>query len=121
MSQKWIRRVIGGLSFTSALFIFQACYGTPQDIEPDFLIEGEVLSKETGAPIDGIKVNLPYTLQQQFTDTNGRFSMYTPFRDSVKIEFQDTDSIENGHYKPLDTTLTQIHDKVFVKIKLETF
>lgn len=119
--QKWIRRILGGLSFTSALFIFQACYGTPQDIEPDFLVEGEVLSKETGIPLNGIKVIIPVTLQQEFTDTNGRFSMYTPMRDSVKIEFQDADSIGNGYYKPFDTTVKQIQDKVFLKINLELY
>ena len=28
--RKWIRHALRGLSFTSMLFIFQACYGTPQ-------------------------------------------------------------------------------------------
>lgn len=27
---KWIHNLLKGLSLTSALFIFQACYGTPQ-------------------------------------------------------------------------------------------
>lgn len=31
MKKGWIRKLICGLSFGSALFIFQACYGTPQD------------------------------------------------------------------------------------------
>lgn len=29
---KWIRRILKGLSLTAALFVFQACYGTPQSV-----------------------------------------------------------------------------------------
>ena len=27
--RKWIRRILKGVSLTTALFVFQACYGTP--------------------------------------------------------------------------------------------
>ena len=27
--RKWIRRILKGASLTTALFVFQACYGTP--------------------------------------------------------------------------------------------
>ena len=29
MMRKWIHRILKGTSLTTALFVFQACYGTP--------------------------------------------------------------------------------------------
>ena len=29
MMRKWIHRILKGASLTTALFVFQACYGTP--------------------------------------------------------------------------------------------
>ena len=63
MHKKWVRRIVGGLSFTSALFVFQACYGTPQDFGLDILLEGQVKSKSTGLPIQGIKVSVEINIQ----------------------------------------------------------
>ena len=34
--KKWIRTLLKGFSLTAALFVFQACYGTPQ-VEPEDL------------------------------------------------------------------------------------
>ncbi|MBQ9659725.1 MAG: hypothetical protein IJV37_00465 [Bacteroidales bacterium] len=31
MIRKWIHRALKGASLTTALFVFQACYGTPPD------------------------------------------------------------------------------------------
>ena len=45
--KSWIRQLITGVSFTSALFVFQACYGTPQDFGVDILVEGKVKSKSS--------------------------------------------------------------------------
>ena len=68
MKKNWIRGLIGGLSFTSALFVFQACYGTPQDYGSDLLLEGQVKSKKTGLPIEGIKVAVSQTSQYEVTN-----------------------------------------------------
>ncbi|HOI78276.1 MAG TPA: hypothetical protein PLI30_01590 [Petrimonas sp.] len=76
MRQNWIRNIVGGLSFTTALFIFQACYGTPQDFGLDVFVEGKVVSKTTGEPIKGIKVSAA-SLQHTVTDDKGMFSFYT--------------------------------------------
>jgi hypothetical protein len=38
IKQNWRRKLLGGLSLTSALFIFQACYGTPHDMGLDIFI-----------------------------------------------------------------------------------
>ncbi len=42
--KKWFRNLLKGISLTGALFVFQACYGTPQpppELEEDTQIEAE--------------------------------------------------------------------------------
>ena len=47
---KWLRNLLKGLSLTTALFVFQACYGTPAAIQEDYLLENE--SEQVPAPED---------------------------------------------------------------------
>lgn len=119
MKRSWIRKIIGGLSFTSAMFIFQACYGTPQDFGRDLLVEGQVKSKTLGLPIKGIKVSVADNIQYDFTDENGNFSFYTEMLDSLSFQFQDIDSTQNGQYFDKDTILTGIIKNVYLDIILE--
>ena len=125
MKRNWIRNLIGGLSFTSALFMFQACYGTPQDFGLDLLLEGQVKSITTGLPIEGIKVSVSENLQYEVTDKNGRFSLYTEKLESLTVKFEDIDAEENGQYITKDTVLDEASysnntsEKVFLDIKLE--
>jgi hypothetical protein len=120
MKRNWIRTIIGGLSFTSALFIFQACYGTPQDLKIDLLLEGQVKSKTSGLPIKGIKVSVPDFMQSQLTDENGSFSLYTGTRENLKIQFEDIDAALNGSYAPKDTMINPVSQKVYLNITLST-
>lgn len=118
MGSKWIRRMVRGVSLTSALFVFQACYGTPQDMGFDLLIEGQVKSKTTGLPIPGIKVTIKDIGQWEFTDEEGRFGIYTLLTDAVIVQFQDVDSIENGNFNYQDTLLTTDREHVLLTIEL---
>jgi putative lipoprotein (rSAM/lipoprotein system) len=114
-----MRGIIGGLSFTSALFIFQACYGTPQDFELDLMVQGKVTSKASGTPIEGIKVTLPSSSQYAHTDGEGSFSFYTRGADNLNIRFEDIDAEENGSYTDRDTILTDAWEDVYLDIKME--
>lgn len=114
--KKWIRKIIRGLSITSVLFVFQACYGTPQDFGQDLLIEGQVKSKKTGLPIKGIKVSTDE--QYEFTDKDGNFSFYTIRENNLKINFEDVDAAENGNFSSKDTILTNVSRKVYLDINL---
>ena len=76
MKRDWKRKIIGGLCLTSIAFVFQSCYGTPQDFGDDLLIEGQVKSKTSGLPIKGIKVSIADKIQYTNTDENGKFSFY---------------------------------------------
>ena len=119
MKRDRVRKIIRGLSFSSALFVFQACYGTPQDFGLDFFIEGQVKSKSSGLPIKGIKVSVVENMQYEITDENGNFSFYTEPIEGLMLQFQDIDSIQNGLYLDKDTVLTEIGDRVYLDIVLE--
>lgn len=119
MKNKWIRKIIGGLSFTSVLFVFQACYGTPQDFRLDLLVEGQVKSMTSGLPIKGIKVTVANNMQYEITNEEGKFSFYTYVPESLTLQFQDIDSTQNGLYIAKDTVLTEISEKVYLDIMLE--
>jgi hypothetical protein len=118
MKRNWIRKIIGGLSFTTALFVFQACYGTPQDLRNDLLLEGLVKSKTSGAPIKGIKVSVPDYMQFQLTDENGSFSFYTGTKENLKVQFEDIDLALNGSFAQKDTIINPVSQKVFMNISM---
>lgn len=119
MKRKWIRKIIGGLSLTSVMFVFQACYGTPQDFGLDLLIEGQVKSKTSGLPIKGIKVSIADNMQYDVTNEEGKFSFYTEILEGLTLKIQDIDSIQNGSYFDKDTVLTELSEKVYIDIMLE--
>ena len=61
MVRKWIHRALKGASLTTALFVFQACYGTPPSFDGEYP-EGEpveLVEEETPAPEDGEVVGIP--------------------------------------------------------------
>ena len=50
--RKWIRRILKGASLTTALFVFQACYGTPVPDPKDQLSFEEETELIDGQTID---------------------------------------------------------------------
>jgi hypothetical protein len=114
-----LRKILGGLSLTSALFMFQACYGTGPDYKPDILIEGRVTSARTGDPIKGIKISNADGYQYQFSDPDGKFSFYTDPYSNKKFHFEDVDSTENGSFLSRDTVPEFISNYAYLEISLE--
>jgi putative lipoprotein (rSAM/lipoprotein system) len=121
MKKNWRRKLLGGLSLTSALFIFQACYGTPQDFGLDIFIEGQVKSLTTGNPIKGIKVSVAGNIQYEFTSEDGKFSFYTETAASYKIRFEDIDATQNGLFQTSDTLITTINKRIYLDVALKDF
>lgn len=119
MKRNWIRKIIGGMSLTTAMFVFQACYGTPQDMGLDMLVEGQVKSLTSGLPVKGIKVSVVDFMQYDITDETGKFSFYTEMIEGIRLQFQDIDSNENGLFADKDTVLAAISEKVYLDIMLE--
>lgn len=120
MKSKLVRKIIGGFSLTTAAFVFQACYGPPQDFGADALITGVVKSKTTGLPVKGILVSVPDYQQYLYTERDGTFSLYTVPDEFCKITFRDTDAELNGAYIDKDTLLS-VHegDRVHLNIFLQ--
>jgi len=119
MKLSWRRKILGGLSLTTAAFIFQACYGTPQDMGLDIYITGQVRSGKTNNPVKGIKVSVTDKLQYEITDAEGKFSLYTETAEKYEIRFEDIDSSQNGIFAAKDTLLTGIDKTVYLNIVLE--
>lgn len=46
MKYRWLRNLLKGCSLTTALFVFTACYGTPQGYKMDQPVEGEEIVSE---------------------------------------------------------------------------
>jgi hypothetical protein len=113
------RKVLGGLSLTTALFVFQACYGTGMDYMTDVLIEGQVRAKTSELPIPGIKVSVPESGHYTMSDDKGRFSFFSMWRDSLTLRFEDVDSTQNGQYMSRDTIFRVDRENVFLVVDLE--
>jgi putative lipoprotein (rSAM/lipoprotein system) len=117
--RKILRKIYGALSLTSALFIFQACYGTPEDMGIDVQIQGSVKSAKTNQPIPGIKVSIGNHLQYDTTDNTGKFNIYTT-RDTIyKVKFEDIDSEKNGAFLSKDTVLKTLEESIFLNVSLD--
>jgi len=117
--RKILRIIFGTLSFSTALFVFQACYGTPEDFGMDVEIKGYVKSKVTNQPIPGIKVSLENQPQYELTDSEGMFKIYTSKDSSYKVMFEDIDSTTNGSFLPKDTVISIIDDTTFLNVALD--
>jgi hypothetical protein len=70
-------------------------------------------------PVKGIRVSVDDRLQYEFTDTDGKFSLYTEASDSYKIKCEDVDASQNGSFYDKDTFLTVIVNKVYLNIALQ--
>ena len=112
------RKLFGFLSFSTALFIFQACYGAPQDQSDDVLIKGTILSDTTNQPVQGIKVIVNGDNQFAMSDSTGSFSFYVPSATQYHLQFSDADTTANGHFTDKDTVLTSIpENSIIIRMK----
>ncbi len=108
MALRWRRikrKVFGFISFSAALFIFQACYGAPMDDQSDVVIQGTVKSDSTGQVVEGIKVTFTESGQYVITDSSGTFHFYLPEQGDFAFRFEDSDSTENGSFNTYDTLI----------------
>ena len=119
MKTTLIRKLLGGFGFASALFMFQACYGTGPDYMPDVLIEGRVTSAKTGNPVEGIQISNSDGIHYQLSDPDGKFSFYADPYANKMFHFDDIDSTQNGSFLSKDTIPQFIDNYVYLNIELE--
>jgi putative lipoprotein (rSAM/lipoprotein system) len=85
-------------------------YGTPS---ATYKVNGTVRSSETNEPIEHIMVT--NGLDTSYTDADGNYQVgFSDFPDEydVTVKYEDIDSIANGAYTALDTTVA-FKDPVF--------
>jgi len=117
--RKFLRVIFGTLSFSSALFVFQACYGPPEDFGMDVLIQGSVKSTVTNLPVPGIKVSIENQPQYEITDSEGKFRIYASEDSEYKILFEDIDADKNGSFLPGDTVVRIVDENTFLNVSLD--
>lgn len=126
---KWLHNLLKGFSLTGALFVFQACYGTPESMSPLYYENGEapmtfsVISRSTGHPLSGIKIfsKAGNNQEQQeigVTGEDGKCRVTLHYIRNIAgpiVSFQDPED----HFQPKDTTLADLQDREIL-IKLYT-
>lgn len=119
MKRKMLRKIFGTLSFTGMLFVFQACYGAPQDMYRDIYIEGVVKSNKTSLPLSGIKVSVSNNQTSILTDEDGKFKIYTLPAPELLLKFEDIDEAQNGMFQSKDTLVKPNNKAVFITIGMD--
>jgi hypothetical protein len=108
---KILKMVFRGISVSVVSLILQACfgillpdtqtaeYGCPPPLPPEnqeTSINGKVVSKKTGNPINGIKITIDGTGVSARTDMDGNFYLWVRIQDRYKLKFEDIDGSDNG-------------------------
>jgi hypothetical protein len=123
---KLFRNLLKGLSLTSALFVVQACYGTPQ---PSMFGEGGeapmsfyLVSNETGEPLEGIvisgnRVEGQNKYELGTTGADGKCRTAIPYMRNLEgpfLQFEDPE----GKYSAKDTVIADLRDREIL-VRLE--
>lgn len=119
---KGLRTILKGLSLTTALFVFQACYGTPYGYD-EYGVSFKVISAETGKPLEGVDIqSRPANYADcdwnfcATTDETGYAGGFIGLRDFESPEFLFT--LEGSEYAVKDTIITDFKARMIV-IELE--
>ena len=115
---KLLRKILGGISLTAAMFVFQACYGT----EPYCPIEEytfRVLEAKNGTPIPNITVSSQWQSNSDYeypwetmgtTDSAGFVYCYLRNCEGLDTKFRFSD--ENSVYAVQDTLINEWSDTI---------
>ena len=114
-----MHNLLKGASLTTALFIFQACYGVPM---PPIYEEGGMapmsfflVSRATGEPLKGILIKGNSIGQSYYSDLgvtgeDGRCSVQIPYARNMEgpyLHFEDPE----GRVAAKDTTLADLRER----------
>ena len=126
-SKRLLRIFFFCISFAMVAFVFQGCYPLGDDGYLNIKVTGTVKSKTTNLPIEGIKIAVGNGYQYKLTDENGNFDFYAEYLhpkysgyNSIKINFVDIDSSENGYFVDTTIIVNPLHiGEVVVFMKME--
>jgi hypothetical protein len=124
---KWLHNLLKGASLTTALFVFQACYGSPESYlerEGGYApMTFSVLSRTTGEPLEGIHVlgqqtNAGYHnyIDLGVTASDGTCKVNIPYVRNIQgpyVRFEDP----AGAHEAKDTVLFDLRERdIIVKL-----
>ena len=117
---KWIHNLLKGASLTTALFIFQACYGMPADWDEhgEAPMTFSLVSSERGDALEGIHILGRLYEEGRFqelgiTAADGTCRVSIPYIRNMQgpyLRFEDPDN----NFAPKDTTFADLRDRVIV-------
>lgn len=118
---KWLHNLLKGVSLTTALFVFQACYGTPRWMD-DMNVRFKVVSASDETPIEGVEVytrisdndGLDWNLCG-YTEADGTLEagiMYS-IETSPQFRFKADETL----YEVKDTVVKDISGVIYVKLQ----
>ena len=124
-AMKWLRNILKGASLTTALFIFQACYGTPQDALYEYgeaKMSFTLLSGSTGEPLEGIHIKSKITDGSAYgedigvTGKDGSCEVKIPYMRNGLGPFVRFEDPENN-YTAKDTVFSDLRERnIFVSL-----
>lgn len=114
---KLLHKILKGASLTSALFVFQACYGSPYPYD-GVDVTFKLVSDVDGSPIKDVK--LLYKEAGEWSDcgrtaADGTIGLYAIDPEScMNLKF----STEDGKYEAKDTVICTVTENV-IEIRLK--
>ena len=119
--RRLIRSFLGLFSISTMLFVFQACYGTPQDFGQDVHITGKISSKTDQTGLYGMHISFQNLPQYTTSQEDGSFSHYCPVQDSYQVVLSDKNGDTGGVFLDIDTLVNLDIDQteLFLQIAME--
>ena len=117
--RKILHNLLKGASLTTALFIFQACYGVPQpalyEYEGLAPMDFTLVSRDDSEPLKGIRITCntglgSYYSELGVTGEDGRCHVEIPYIRNVKgpvLRFEDPENLQ----APKDTMLADLRER----------
>ena len=107
---KALHNLLKGMSLTTALFIFQSCYGMPQGLRNDLFEANLKLEDSRGNALDGVRVSVrnDWTsdwVEQARSDGSGNAGILIPY--NPQNAFVDI-RLEAEGFATKDTTITDM-------------
>ena len=119
----WLRNILKGISLSSALFVFQACYGTPQWLN-DVEVKFKLVSSTDNTSLKDVEIstrvykseNLDWILCG-YTDENGFLATFAGLMDENSPEFRFRPPADTG-FELKDTVIANPANRI-IQIKLK--
>lgn len=116
---KWLRNILKGASLTMALFIFQACYGTPQWLH-DSEVQFQVVAQD-GSPVDDVEIYTRFADNDDLdwslcgnTDAAGNLSTVIYFDENNDPQVRVCDPA--GRYAVRDTVVSDLDGTIVITL-----